>query len=115
MTENTKTKGSRYTEEQTTELVTAYTSVETQEARDEVVSQYATKFDKNLQSIRAKLSSERVYVAKERTTKGGDPIVRKEALVAQIATLMGEEEETIGSIEKATKPTLQKIIAALTQ
>lgn len=114
MTDKTKVTGARYTEDQTLELVEAYTAVETQEARDAVVAAFATKFERPVASVRAKLASERVYVAKGKTTKSGTPIVRKDALVAQIAQLMGEDEETVECLEKVTKPVLQKLIARLT-
>lgn len=115
MTEKTKTTGSRYTEDQTAELVQAYVAVNTPEDRDSVVAEFVTSFGFPIASIRAKLSSEGVYVAKERTTKSGDPIVRKSALVAAIAELMNEDEETVESLEKVTKPVLAKLIVRLTQ
>jgi len=114
MTEATKAKGSRYTEDQTVELVKAYTAVDTADARDSVVDTFVKKFDRPIASVRAKLASEGVYIAKVRATKSGDPIVRKDQLVAQIATLMGTEEEKVESLEKVTKPTLQALISALT-
>jgi NTP pyrophosphatase (non-canonical NTP hydrolase) len=114
MTDKAKVTGARYTEDQTLELVEAYTAVETQEARDAVVSTYAAKFERPVASVRAKLASERVYVPKAKTTKSGDPIVRKDQLVAQIAHLMGESEEAVECLEKVTKPVLQKIITQLT-
>jgi len=114
MTNKTKASGARYSETQTLEVVQAYTAVNTQEDRDDVVKEYAAKFEYPIASVRAKLSSEGVYVAKVRGTKTGDPIVRKDALVAQIAQLMGKEEETVESLEKVTKPVLQMIIAELT-
>jgi len=115
MTNKTKATGSRYTEAQTLELVQAYTAVNTQDERDAIVDEFVVSFALPIASIRGKLSSEGVYVAKERKTKNGEPIVRKSALVAQVAELMGENEETVESLEKVTKPVLAKLIVRLTQ
>ena len=114
MTTKAKTTGSRYTEDQTTEMVEAYTSADSAEAREAVVTAYATKFEFPAASIRGKLSSAGVYIAKAASTKNGGPIVRKDQLVSQIAKLMGKDEEVVGSLEKVTKPVLQDLITALT-
>ena len=115
MLEKTKVSNSKYTAEQTTDLVTEYTSAQNQLGRDTVVQSFATKFNLPEASIRSKLGHEKVYISKARTDKTGDPIISKSALVTQIAELLGEPEDIVGSLEKANKPTLKKLIARLTQ
>lgn len=116
MTNIRKTTGSRYTDEQTQDLVKAYTSaLDSPTSRDAVVAKFAKDYGFPEGSIRAKLSCEGVYIAKARLTKSGDPIVRKSALVATIAGLMGKSEEAVGSLEKVTKPVLVDIVKALTK
>jgi len=65
------TKTENYTAEMTTELVEAYTKAETTEARLAVVTFYAEKLGKTVNSVRAKLTREKVYVAKVYTNKKG--------------------------------------------
>ena len=104
-----------YSEDQTVALVSGYTLVKDadQATRDATVAEFAEAFGKTVASIRAKLSRENVYVAKTRVTKTGDAIVRKADLVNQIADAIDEDAEVIESLEKATKVTLQKILAAV--
>ena len=107
------TKKVNYTAAQTAELVGDYDACETQESREACVAEYAEKFGKPLQSIRAKLVSEGVYIAKEYKTKKGDKPESKAAIVADIAREMGVSEETVESLEKANKAALTLVRGTL--
>lgn len=97
-------KAVNYTAEQTSELVAQFQAGATVEA-------LATTFGKTTRSIVAKLSREGVYVAKAKTK--GEARVKKEALVAQIANVVGVSEEEVGSLEKATASALALVLNAL--
>ena len=76
------------------------------------IAQLAEELERSPASIRAKLTRERVYVAKgPKASKG--PVVRKAALVSFIAGQLNVPEDTIGSLEKATKGTLILIANAV--
>ena len=107
------TKKVNYTPEQTAMLVDAYESVETQEQREAVVARYAEEFGKAPQSIRAKLVSEGVYVAKTYKTKKGEKPESKAAIVAGIAHLLGVDSERVESLEKANKTALNLVRGSL--
>lgn len=106
-------KAQTYTEDQVSKMVSDYSAADTDQARAEVVDSLAEEFGKSVASIRSKLVREGVYVKKERTTKTGQPVVSKAELVQHIADAMGEDVEVIESLEKATKVTLQKVLAAV--
>ena len=107
------TKKVNYTPEQTAMLVDAYESVETQEQREAVVAHYAEEFGKAPQSIRAKLVSEGVYIAKTYKTKKGEKPESKAAIVAGIARILGVDQERVESLEKANKTALNLIRGTL--
>jgi hypothetical protein len=107
------TKKANYTPEQTAILVDAYTSVDTDETRAAVVAHYAEEFGKNPQSIRAKLVSEGVYVAKSYKTKKGEKPESKALIVAGIAHLLGVDPERVESLEKANKTALNLVRGSL--
>ena len=100
-----------YTEEMTNELVGAYTEAETQDERNAVVAEFATKFGKTVASIRAKLVREKVYVKAEASESKGS--VRKDELVAAIARLTDSDEELMDSLAKATKEALTIVYGRL--
>lgn len=106
-------KATNYTQAQTEDLTEAYESAETQEQRQAVVAEYAEKFGKPLQSIRAKLVSEGIYVKKEYQTKRGEKPESKAAIVADIANALGVGSETVESLEKANKAALSLIRGTL--
>lgn len=108
-------KAQTYTEDQVSKMVAEYTAATTDEARAEVVDSLSLELGKTVASVRSKLVREGVYVRKERKTKSGDPVVSKADLVTQIADAMQEDAEVIESLEKATKVTLQKVLAAVTR
>ena len=108
-----KSKKVNYTPEQTAELVAAYTDAETEEQRADVVKEYAEKFGRPLQSIRAKLVSEEVYIAKAYKTKKGEKPESKAAIVAGIASVLGVNQEQVESLEKANKAALNLVRGTL--
>ena len=99
-------KNVNYTAEQTAMLVAEY-------ANGVTVDALATTLGKSVRSIVAKLSREGVYKAKERTTKAGEPIVKKDALATKLMELVGLTDAEAESLSKANKTALMKIIAAI--
>ena len=102
-----------YTPEQAAELVAAYEAASTDSERVSVVEEFAAEFGKPMQSIRAKLVSEGVYVAKTYTTKKGEKPESKSAIVADIAETLGVSQEVVESLEKANKAALNLIRGTL--
>lgn len=102
-----------YTEEVTTALAEKYQAAQDDEARAEVVKQAAQDLQVKEASVRAKLVNLGIYKAKERTTKTGEKIETKAEIVAQIAKSLGVQEDVVDSLEKATKPVLKLLRAAL--
>ena len=98
------TKAPNYTPEQSAAVIAAFQNGET-------VETIADMFGKTTRSIVAKLSREGVYVAKSKAK--GEARVKKEALVAQIANLIGVAEIEVESLEKATAATLTLVLNAL--
>lgn len=95
-----------YTPEQTLALVTGYTSGMTVDA-------LAVEFGKSVRSIVAKLSREKVYVAKAYVSKTGEKPVKKDAHADAIGAVLGLTEPEIESLTKANKTALVKIFDAL--
>ena len=103
----TKTqKAVNYTTEQTTKMVADYTAGKS-------VETIAKELGKTVRSVVAKLSREKVYKAKERTTKTGDAIVKKDATADAIGALLGFTEAETESLTKANKTALVKVLSAL--
>ena len=96
-----------YTAEQTAVLVSRYV--------DEKISvdALAVEFGKSVRSIVAKLSREKVYVAKSYVSKTGEKPVRKDAHADAIGAVLGLTEPEIESLTKANKTALVKIFEAL--
>ena len=111
------TKQVNYTPTQTAELVEAYEAAgegeENQEAREAVVQEFAGRFGKSAQSIRSKLTSEGVYIAKTYKTKTGAKPESKAKIVQDIAAVLGVADETVESLEKANKKALSLIRGTL--
>ena len=101
-------KSVNYTPEMTVELVEAYKASPTKET----VETFAEKLGKTVKSVVAKLSKEGVYVKAEYKTKKGTTPVTKEALVSELAALVGRDEEFMGSLEKANKNVLEALVKA---
>lgn len=102
--------------EMTKEVVKNYT--EAQEAElaaaglidNELALEFAAKFGKDVRSIRAKAVRMGIYKAKERVSKTGGKIESKEAIVADIAAIVGK---SLDGLEKASKQSLIAIRAKL--
>lgn len=95
-----------YTPEQTAQMVTDYTagvSVET----------IAQNLGKTVRSVVAKLSREKVYVAKTYVSKTGEAVVKKDAHADAIGAILRLPENDIESLTKANKSALKAIFEAL--
>lgn len=92
-----------YTDEMVQAMVADYTAAPTRVT----VEKLADEFGKSARSIIAKLSREGVYQPQARTTKSGEPIVRKEEIVAEIEATVGGK---FPSLVKATKSDLQALL-----
>lgn len=77
---------------------------------NEAALELAVEFGKDVRSIRAKAVREGIYKAKEKVSKNGAPIERKEAIAKDIATLVGQ---AVDGIENAPKEALVRVRAAL--
>ena len=95
-----------YTADQTTKMVADYTA-------GIAVEQIALDMGKSVRSIVAKLSREKVYVAKTYTTKTGEAVAKKDAVADAIGSVLMLTEAETESLTKANKTALAKIFAAL--
>ena len=96
------TKTVNYTTEQTARMVADYqagTSVE----------MLAETFGKTVRSVVAKLSREKVYVAKAYKTKSGETPIKKDVHADFIGEALGLAESDTESLTKANKMALMKI------
>ena len=74
----------------------------------------AAELGKTIPAVRAKLVNLKVYQKPEAVAKvGGASSVRKAHLVRDIAKLVAMESDDLESLEKATKPTLEALAAAI--
>lgn len=106
MTDMTAKASANYTQEMVDSISNAYTANPTRATVDAL----AAEFDKTPRSIIAKLSALGLYIKAERVTKRGEPVVRKEELVAQLQSSFGIE---LPSLAKMTKVDLQNLIEAV--
>jgi len=106
MTDMTAKASANYTQAMVDSISAAYTANPTRATVDAL----ADEFDKTPRSIIAKLSALGLYVKAERVTKRGEPIVRKDELVAQVQASIGVE---LPSLSKMTKVDLQNLIEAV--
>jgi|TARA_R100000030_G_scaffold49682_1_gene37473 response regulator RpfG family c-di-GMP phosphodiesterase len=109
--ENEMATAKNYTDEQVSYMVKEYQANPTRDTVDVI----AEELGKNARSVIAKLSREGVYVTQPRVTKRGEPIIKKAELVSEVATILGVDEESIATLEKATKADLQNLINRLSQ
>ncbi len=100
------TKTVNYTAEQTASIVESYKAGEAVEA-------IALSVGKSVRSIVAKLSREGVYQKKERLTKAGEPVTKKDSLSDELAMLVGLTEAEADSLTKANKTALAKLLAVV--
>ena len=99
-------KAVNYTPEQTVSMVADYVAGVT-------VETLALNLGKSVRSVVAKLSREKVYVAKSYVSKTGEKPVKKDAHADAIGAVLGLTEPEIESLTKANKTALVKIFAAL--
>jgi len=76
------------------------------------VDALASEFGKSVRSIIAKLSREGVYIAQERKTKSGEPVVRKADLASQLESHF---EAELPSLVKASKADLTFLVETIVQ
>lgn len=95
-------KAVNYTPEQTLKMVADYQAGVT-------VESIATALGKSVRSVVAKLSREKVYIAKEYKTKTGEAVVKKDAHADFIGEALGLTEADTESLTKANKVALAKI------
>lgn len=96
------TKAVNYTPEQTSKMVADYqagTTVET----------IANELGKTVRSIVAKLSREKVYVAKTYVSKTGEAVIKKDSVADYIGDALGLGEADTESLTKANKNALKAI------
>jgi hypothetical protein len=99
-------KAVNYTPEQTAQVVADYTAGVT-------VETIAQNLGKSVRSVVAKLSREKVYVAKVYVGKNGEKPVRKDAHADAIGAVLRLTEAETESLTKANKTALEKIFQAL--
>lgn len=102
-----------YTEEMVATLYAVYDPKADEEARKAQIVALAEELGKSPASIRAKLTREKLYVALVKAP-AGKATVRKAQLVTAIASRLNVPEDIVGSLEKATKDTLKRVLVALT-
>ena len=102
----TATKAVNYTAEQTAQMVADYAAGVSTDA-------IATKLGKTVRSVVAKLSREGVYQKKERLTKTGAPVQKKDSMADAIGAILQLTEAETDSLAKANKTALDKIFKAL--
>jgi len=95
-----------YTPEQTLAIVTDYKA-------GVPVEMIAQNLGKSVRSIVAKLSREKVYVAKAYVSKTGEKPVKKDAHADAIGAILRLPENDIESLTKANKSALKAIFDAL--
>jgi transposase-like protein len=91
-----------YSPEQTAQIIADYQSGTS-------VEQIAEKFGKTVRSVVAKLSREKVYVAKAYKTKSGETPIKKDVHADFIGEALGLTEADTESLTKANKIALAKI------
>lgn len=99
-------KAVNYTPEQTVQMVADYQAGVTVEA-------IAVNLGKSVRSVVAKLSREKVYVAKAYVSKTGEPVVKKDSVADAIGAILNMTEPEIESLTKANKTALKKVFDAL--
>ena len=95
-------KEPNYTDEMVERLRTEYLADPTRDT----VERLAEEMNKSYRSVIAKLSNMEIYIAPPRTTKSGEPIVRKEELVSRINEALHGD---FASLIKANKRDLTKL------
>ena len=99
-------KAVNYTPEQTQQMLADYQAGVT-------VETIAVAMGKSVRSVVAKLSREKVYVAKSYVSKTGEKPIKKDAHADAIAAILGLTEPETESLTKANNTALVKIFKAL--
>ena len=99
-------KAVNYTAEQTAKIIADYQA-------GVKVEDIATAMGKTVRSIVAKLSREKVYVAKTYVSKTGEKPVKKDVTADAIGAILRLSENDIESLTKANKSALKAIFDAL--
>ncbi len=99
-------KAVNYTPEQTAKIIADYQA-------GVAVEQIASTMGKTVRSIVAKLSREKVYVAKQYVSKTGEKPVKKDVTADAIGAILRLSENDIESLTKANKSALKAIFDAL--
>lgn len=101
-----------------TEKTVNYTEAQTEQIKAQYlagipVESIAQMLGRSVRSVVAKLSREKVYVAKVYVSKTGEKPVRKDAHADAIGAVLKLTEAETESLTKANKTALEKIFAAL--
>ena len=99
-------KAVNYTAEQTAKIIADYQA-------GVKVEDIASAMGKTVRSIVAKLSREKVYVAKQYVTKTGEKPVKKDVTADAIGAILRLSENDVESLTKANKSALKAIFDAL--
>ena len=101
-----------YSDEAVARLHEVYDGEATDEVRKGQIRQLADELGRKEASVRAKLTHLGIYVALAKAPKGV-PAIRKAQLVQAIADELDADVDVVGSLEKATKVALAKVLIAL--
>ena len=99
-------KAVNYTPEQTAKIIADYQA-------GVAVESIAQAMGKTVRSIVAKLSREKVYIAKSYVNKNGEKPVKKDVTADAIGAILRLSENDIDSLTKANKSALKAIFDAL--
>lgn len=98
-------KAVNYTTEQTASMIADYVA----NPSAVTVEKIALALGKTVRSVVAKLSREKVYIAKVYKTKTGETVQKKDAVAEAIGLVLQLKENDTESLTKCTKPALQAI------
>lgn len=90
----------RYTQEQTDSLISAYKAASTDQERKQVIVSQAKNLGKSTQSVISKLSREQVYVKPVKNTV--PKRTNKEQYISHIRIMLGAREHELESLDKVT-------------
>ena len=99
-------KAVNYTAEQTAKIIADYQA-------GVKVEDIASAMGKTVRSIVAKLSREKVYIAKQYVSKTGEKPVKKDVTADAIGAILRLSENDVDSLTKANKSALKAIFDAL--
>ena len=107
MTDMTAKASANYSQEMVDFITSSYSAAPTRAT----VDQLAEKFSKTPRSIIAKLSALGIYQKAERVTKRGEPVVKKEVIVAQVTERLGRDLPSVGKMTKVDLEALLEILS----